>query len=96
MSQDAAAVNDEPLLVLANVESAYGPIRAIRGVSLKVQRRELLITVRDSGPGLPEGFQMRGTGTLGMQLVTTLTRQLRGKIAAHNDHGAVFELAYPL
>ena len=65
-------------------------------VSLKVQRRELLITVRDSGPGLPEGFQMRGTGTLGMQLVTTLTRQLRGKIAAHNDHGAVFELTYPL
>ena len=33
---------------------------------------------------------------LGMQLVTTLTRQLRGKIAAHNDHGAVFELTYPL
>ena len=26
------------LLVLANVESAYGPIRAIRGISLKVRR----------------------------------------------------------
>ena len=32
---------DEVLLELANVESAYGPIRAIRGVSLKVRRGQI-------------------------------------------------------
>ena len=51
MSQDAAAVNDEPLLVLANVESAYGPIRAIRGVSLKVQRGQIATVLGSNGAG---------------------------------------------
>ena len=51
MSQDAAAVNEEPLLVLANVESAYGPIRAIRGVSLKVQRGQIATVLGSNGAG---------------------------------------------
>ena len=29
--------DDDVILALANVESAYGPIKAIRGVSLKVR-----------------------------------------------------------
>jgi branched-chain amino acid transport system ATP-binding protein len=44
-------VNDEPLLVLANVESAYGPIRAIRGVSLKVQRGQIATVLGSNGAG---------------------------------------------
>ena len=32
----AANAADQPLLRLQNVESAYGPIKAIRGVSLQV------------------------------------------------------------
>ena len=35
-----------PILKLANVESAYGPIRAIRGVSLDVIQGQIA-TVRD-------------------------------------------------
>jgi PAS domain S-box-containing protein len=65
-------------------------------VSVKSQRREVQICVRDHGPGLPEGFQLRGSGTLGTQLVATLTRQLRGQIVARTDGGAVFELSFPL
>ncbi len=44
-------MNDEPLLVLANVESAYGPIRAIRGVSLKVQRGQIATVLGSNGAG---------------------------------------------
>ena len=39
------------LLVLANVESAYGPIKAIRGVSLQVRRGEIAAVLGSNGAG---------------------------------------------
>ena len=39
------------LLVLANVESAYGPVKAIRGVSLKVRRGEIATVLGSNGAG---------------------------------------------
>ncbi|MFN5512214.1 MAG: ABC transporter ATP-binding protein [Burkholderiales bacterium] len=39
------------LLKLANVESAYGPIRAIRGVSLKVAQGEIATVLGSNGAG---------------------------------------------
>ena len=39
------------ILNLANVESAYGPIRAIRGVSLKVARGEIAAVLGSNGAG---------------------------------------------
>ncbi|MCZ2292889.1 MAG: ABC transporter ATP-binding protein [Burkholderiales bacterium] len=44
------AAADE-ILVLTNVESAYGPIRAIRGVSLKVRRGEIATVLGSNGAG---------------------------------------------
>jgi len=41
----------EEMLVLSNVESAYGPIRAIRGVSLKVRRGEIAAVLGSNGAG---------------------------------------------
>jgi branched-chain amino acid transport system ATP-binding protein len=41
----------EEMLVLSNVESAYGPIRAIRGVSLKVRRGEIATVLGSNGAG---------------------------------------------
>ena len=40
-----------PLLRLANVESAYGPIRAIRGVSLEVAQGEIATVLGSNGAG---------------------------------------------
>ncbi|HNU11095.1 MAG TPA: ABC transporter ATP-binding protein [Rubrivivax sp.] len=45
-----SAAADE-ILVLTNVESAYGPIRAIRGVSLKVRRGEIATVLGSNGAG---------------------------------------------
>jgi branched-chain amino acid transport system ATP-binding protein len=39
------------VLVLSNVESAYGPIRAIRGVSLKVRQGEIATVLGSNGAG---------------------------------------------
>ena len=44
-------MSDDILLSLANVESAYGPIKAIRGVSLKVRRGEMATVLGSNGAG---------------------------------------------
>ena len=46
MSGDGTAI-----LKLANVESAYGPIRAIRGVSLQVMRGQIATVLGSNGAG---------------------------------------------
>ncbi len=49
VDDDAGAV--EPILKLANVESAYGPVKAIRGVSLAVPRGSIVTVLGANGAG---------------------------------------------
>jgi branched-chain amino acid transport system ATP-binding protein len=52
MSVDSIfTISDQPVLKLLNVESAYGPIRAIRGVSLQVRRGEIATVLGSNGAG---------------------------------------------
>ena len=51
MSENPPAVSDLPVLKLLNVESAYGPIKAIRGVSLQVRRGEIATVLGSNGAG---------------------------------------------
>jgi len=41
----------EPILRLVNIESSYGPVRAIRGVSLEVQRGSIVTVLGTNGAG---------------------------------------------
>ncbi|MDW8469760.1 MAG: ABC transporter ATP-binding protein [Burkholderiales bacterium] len=41
----------EPILELANVEAAYGPVQALRGVSLKVERGRIVAVLGANGAG---------------------------------------------
>ena len=65
-------------------------------VELREEGRQLELVVRDRGPGLPANFSLRGGNSLGLQLVVTLARQLRGKVEARSDRGAVFSITCPL
>ena len=51
MNSSALSVSDQPVLKLLNVESAYGPIKAIRGVSLQVRRGEIATVLGSNGAG---------------------------------------------
>ena len=53
------------------------------------------LAVTDSGPGLPPGFAAAPPTTLGLQVVRSLCRQLRGKLTVSSDDGARFELTCP-
>jgi PAS domain S-box-containing protein len=65
-------------------------------IELRARDGAIQLTVRDRGPGLPAGFTLSGHPSLGLQLVTTLVRQLRGKVQARSDGGAVFQIDFPL
>jgi branched-chain amino acid transport system ATP-binding protein len=45
------AADGNVMLKLLNVESAYGPIKAIRGVSLQVRRGEIATVLGSNGAG---------------------------------------------
>ena len=51
MSLAPPPVSDQPVLRLLNVESAYGPIKAIRGVSLQLRRGEIATVLGSNGAG---------------------------------------------
>lgn len=54
----------------------------------------LRLVVRDTGVGLPADFDERPAGSLGLQLVVDLARQLRGEIEISPGPGAEFRLAF--
>lgn len=64
-------------------------------LSLVAARDGYDLTVRDDGVGLPEDFNLFNPETLGLQLVLTLTRQVRGTLQYRNQQGAVFMVAFP-
>jgi two-component sensor histidine kinase len=73
--------------------AASGSIRvavaALPGGSLE-------LTVEDNGIGLPENLDFRRSGTLGLELVGSLARQLGAKIEIARSPGAQFRIHFPL
>ena len=53
------------------------------------------LTVSDNGGGFPEDLDFRKTDSLGLQLVTTLTKQLGGTIELDRRAGTAFKLKFP-
>ena len=61
-------------------------------VAISCADRTMTLTVHDSGPGLPAHVDPRKGATLGMELVDSLSRQIRGKYAFSYDDGGRFQL----
>jgi two-component sensor histidine kinase/HAMP domain-containing protein len=53
------------------------------------------LEVIDNGCGIPEEVISKKTGTLGMELIKGLTRQIDGKLSIINDHGTKFIVELP-
>jgi two-component sensor histidine kinase len=54
----------------------------------------LTLSVQDNGIGLPENLDVRRSGSLGLDLVSTLTRQLRAKSEIKREAGTTFEICF--
>jgi PAS domain S-box-containing protein len=55
----------------------------------------LRLSVADTGVGFPAGVDFRNTDTLGMQLVCSLTTQLRGTVTLDRAGGTRFVIEFP-
>jgi PAS domain S-box-containing protein len=66
------------------------------GVRLEIQPGErLALTVADDGVGLPAGFDLGSTSTLGLELVRGLTRQVGGSIEVLSPPGTTVRIVFP-
>ncbi len=55
---------------------------------------KFILTLSDNGIGFPKGLDFRKADTLGLQLVTTLVKQLKGTIELDRDGGTEFKIAF--
>ncbi|MBI5116178.1 PAS domain S-box protein [Candidatus Poribacteria bacterium] len=53
-----------------------------------------ILTVSDNGVGLPDGFDIQNSETLGLQLVSVLVKQLNGSIQIRAVAGAEFKITF--
>jgi PAS domain S-box-containing protein len=53
------------------------------------------LRVSDDGAGVPPGVDVLRSGTLGLQLVRTLTDQLEGRVEVRSGNGTEFVVAFP-
>jgi len=66
------------------------------GVSLSARDGRAVLVVQDDGPCFPESLDMDESQNLGLQLVSELTRQLRGELRMSCAPGARMELSFPI
>jgi two-component sensor histidine kinase len=55
---------------------------------------EYTLVVKDDGAGIPDGFDIHNTKTLGLQIVSTLTKQIRGRIELLREGGTGFRITF--
>jgi PAS domain S-box-containing protein len=63
-------------------------------INLSKMSEGYLLEVADDGVGLPEGFDLEKTGTLGLLIVQTLSLQLRGSLEIKTDNRTSFCLSF--
>lgn len=65
-------------------------------ISIRIQQKndEVELIFSDNGSGLPENFQLEHTPGFGMQLVSMLLQQIRGKIHIEKTPGTTFILTF--
>jgi PAS domain S-box-containing protein len=64
-------------------------------ISIRLKRLagdSFLLAVKDNGVGLPDGFSIEVSQTMGMQLITLLSEQLEGRIEIDRSDGTEFRL----
>jgi two-component system, sensor histidine kinase PdtaS len=64
-------------------------------VQLKSINRSICLTISDTGRGFPKDVDFKNTTSLGLQLVSTLVKQLNGTIELDNKKGAKFQIIIP-
>ncbi|NQT26279.1 histidine kinase [candidate division KSB1 bacterium] len=57
-------------------------------------KQETVLTVRDNGCGVPEEIVFNNTETLGMKLISSLTKQIKGRVHIDRSKGTKVEIHF--
>ncbi|MEO8086585.1 MAG: histidine kinase dimerization/phosphoacceptor domain -containing protein [Bacteroidota bacterium] len=60
----------------------------------KVPEKKMMMTIADNGIGLPNGFDIEKSESLGMQLIIALTSQLDGELKFSGESGTRFSITF--
>lgn len=58
------------------------------------QEGKIALTIKDNGVGLPENFDFTQLDSLGLDLVWTLTQQIKGELSIEQNQGVSFTLTF--
>ena len=83
-------------LVTNSLKYAFGEIQGkIKIDFILDNNRVCVLTVSDSGIGFPQDLDYRNARTLGLRLVWSLVKQIRGKIELLETIGTTFQIIFP-
>ncbi|MBD0393000.1 MAG: PAS domain S-box protein, partial [Microcoleus sp. C1-bin4] len=71
-----------------------GQIKGKINIDFTLENRVCVLTVSDSGIGFPQDLDYRKAPTLGLRLVGSLVRQIRGKIELLETAGTTFKITF--
>ncbi|MEI6883701.1 MAG: histidine kinase dimerization/phosphoacceptor domain -containing protein [Bacteroidota bacterium] len=54
------------------------------------------LTISDTGKGMPDGFIMEGSKTMGLQIVDLLVKQIEGRMIIKQGGGTSFSIVFPI
>lgn len=80
-----------------SIKHAYkdGEGGVIRVILQQTGENSCALTIRDSGPGFPEGFDPAQSNRLGFKILYGFARSLHGDLTFANDNGGVIHLTFP-
>ncbi len=81
-------------LITNALKHAFKDGRGVLRVELKRVESRLRLTVSDDGVGLPPELDLSRSPSMGLQLVTTLAKQLEAEVVVSRDHGTSFQLTF--
>ncbi|MCX7974300.1 MAG: GAF domain-containing protein [Candidatus Aminicenantes bacterium] len=67
----------------------------IKVILRRLDHHRGLLEVADNGVGLPEGFKLEESESLGLQIVHTLSNQIRAEIQIDQSNGTAFRIIFP-
>jgi two-component sensor histidine kinase len=84
-------------IVTNTIKHAFpGELEGELFIKMTQDGENILIIVADNGVGLSDNLQVEKTGTLGMQLVYNLARQIGGEIELKRSEGTEFHIKFTI
>ncbi|WP_371801720.1 histidine kinase dimerization/phosphoacceptor domain -containing protein [Candidatus Lokiarchaeum ossiferum] len=84
--------------VVSNVLKYAFPDNKKGKLKVKIRKNKkngnITINIQDNGVGFPPEFDYLKTDTLGLRIVTSLSKQLKGSISMKNENGVKFNLSF--